>query len=120
MAAMNGSVEAVKMLIDAKANIEAEDVRAAHVPPGRAAASARLAPLSPLARWVEGRGGERGGGGGVWRWGDVRAARRMGVCGGVGRAACGGGGGGGGAWVRCTAAAAARRRVMLRRVWCGV
>ena len=43
----------MKLLIDAKANINAESVRAAHVPPGRAAASARLAPLSPLARWVE-------------------------------------------------------------------
>ena len=49
----------MKLLIDAKANINAESVRAAHVPPGRAAASARLALLSPLARRVERRGGER-------------------------------------------------------------
>ena len=55
-------VEAMKMLIEAKANPNAKDVRAAHVPPGRAAASARLALLSPSARWVEVRGGERGDG----------------------------------------------------------
>ena len=64
-AAVRGNVEAMKLLIEAKTNINAEDVRAAHVPPGRAAASARRAPLSPLAQWVDGRGGERGGGG---RW----------------------------------------------------
>ena len=68
IAAREGNVAAIQLLIEGKADVNAENVRAAHVPPGRAAAPPHA--LRRSRRW---RGG--------WRAGVARGAGAM-ECGG--------------------------------------